>query len=122
MEFKRGDTVTHTLVIPKLSYKPGLRVFFMAKETMDDDMADSAAIIARDFRDSDIVKQTENEVTYSLRFTPADTNSINLDGAAKKELQGEFEFRYIDGRVKTFPEKGKPLKIIVYSDVRRGNG
>lgn len=122
MEFKRGDTVTHTLVIPKLFYKPGLRVFFMAKETMDDDMSDSAAIIARDFRDSDITKQTENEVTYSLRFASSDTNKINFDGAAKKELQGEFEFRYTDGRVKTFPEKSKPLKVVVYSDVRRGNG
>ena len=60
MEFKRGDTVTHTLVIPSLFYKPGLKVFFMAKEEMDDDTADAKALIAREFGDSNITSRENN--------------------------------------------------------------
>lgn len=121
MEFKRGDTVTHTLVIPETFYKAGLKVFFMAKEEMDDDAADAKALIAREFGDSNIISRENNEITYALKFQPGDTNGIKFNGDARITLQGEFEFRYADGQIKTFPET-KPLKVIVYSDVRRGNG
>lgn len=121
LKFKRGDTVTHTLVIPELFYKTGLKVFFMAKEEIDDDTADAKAVIKREFGDSNIIAKENREVVYELKFLPGDTNNIKLDGETRITLQGEFEFRYADGQIKTFPET-KPLKVIVYSDVRRGNG
>ena len=122
MEFKRGDTVTHRLIIPVAAYQAGLKIYFMAKEEPDDDSSDAKALILREFGDSDITTKTAEAVTYGLKFLPADTNSIQLKGDSKITLKGEFEFRYTDGRVKTFPDKGTPIKVIVYADIRRGNG
>ena len=122
MDFKRGDTTTHTLTIPLDMYEAGLRVFFMAKQAYDDDINDSAAAIHREFGDSDIIEKTTDTVVYALKFAPADTNKINLNGNAKMVLKGEFEFRYPDGKVKTFPDDARPMKVTIFSDIRRGNG
>ncbi len=122
MDFKRGDTTAHTLTIPLDMYEAGLRVFFMAKQAYDDDINDAAAAIHREFGDDDIIEKTSEIVVYALKFTPADTNDINLNGDAKMVLKGEFEFRYTDGRVQTFPDDAKPMKVTVFSDIRRGDG
>lgn len=122
MEFKRGDTINHTLTIPMSMYQLGLQVFFMAKEEPDDDQTDAQALIARKFGDSDIIETTSDAVVYRLSFSPSDTNNIALGGNPKLTLKGEFEFRYTDGVIKTYPSGYEHITVIVYPDVRRGDG
>lgn len=127
MDIKRGDTVLKTLGVPTSMYENGMDVFFMAKECIDNDLTDSAAVISKKLTDSgktDTSKRGVEQHLFNLTIEPEDTKSVKVDSCCGEsvKLKGEFELRYGDGRVVTVPNTNKYIKVRVYGDVRRGNG
>jgi hypothetical protein len=118
IEFKRGDTITHTFTMPTASWSAGGKLFFTAKPAVDDDLTDSSAVINKSFSDSVTVNDGTN-VTYTCLFVPADTNSIIMNGTSKIDYKAEFQWVSATGVVSTFPGNDKFLDAVVYADLRR---
>lgn len=121
MEFVRGDPVTKGYWIPTASWTPGGRLFFAAKQLIDDDNTDAAAVIKGNWDDSVITDQVRGGVAYkryACSFPAAATNSIVSNGAETLELLGEFQWVPSGGGPVTSPPKTK-IPVIVYMDVNR---
>jgi hypothetical protein len=118
IEFKRGDTVTHSFVIPTSSWSAGGKLFFTAKPAVDDDLTDASAVINKSFDDT-VTANDGTNVTYTCLFVPADTNSISMAGLTKQDYKAEFQFVSASGVVSTFPGNDKFLDAVVYADLRR---
>jgi len=118
IEFKRGDTITHTFTMPTSSWSAGGKLFFTAKPAVDDDLTDAAAVINKTYTDTDMVNDGTN-VTYTCLFNPADTNSITMAGVDKIDYKAEFQWVSSGGTVSTFPGNNKYLDAVVYADLRR---
>lgn len=117
IEFKRGDTITHTFIMPTSSWSPGGTLFFTAKPAVDDDLTDANAVINVSFSDSVAVNDGTN-VTYTMTFLPAATAAIASNGETSIDYLGEFQ--YVNGTsVSTFPGNDKYIDVIVYFDIRR---
>jgi hypothetical protein len=117
MSFKRGDSVTHYFEMPSDSWTAGGTLTFIAKPDVDDDVADSAAVIVRSFDDTVAVDDGEL-VTYTCAFIPSDTNNIASNGENSAEYLGEFQ--YVNGSsVSTFPGNDDFIQVTVYFDLRR---
>lgn len=118
IEFKRGDTITHTFSMPASSWSAGGKLFFTAKLAVDDDLTDANAVINKSFTDANTVNDGTT-VTYTCLFNPADTNNIVMDGATKADYKAEFQWVSASGSVSTFPGNDKFLDAVVYADLRR---
>lgn len=122
IEFKRGDGITHYFKMPASSWSAGGTLFFAAKEAVDNDATDAAAVIDVSFTDSVVADETIDGVaykTYTCYFAPADTGSINLGGKSEKKYKGEFQWVSSGGVPSTFPGGGTFLDAIVYADIKR---
>lgn len=122
IEFARGDGNNHTFSIPASNWTAGGRLFFAAKETIDDDDTDSSAKIEGNWGDSDVTEVTIKNVVYkqyACYFPPEATNSILSAGAATATYLGEFQYVPTTGVPVTFPATGDKLEAIVYFDVKR---
>lgn len=125
MDIKRGDTIRKTLAVPLSVYEAGLRVYFMAKNRPDNDMADTQAVIKKELTDTGKTEPNSRGVDcriFELAIDPADTNGINFCCPKRVKLVAEFELRYTSGKILTLPSKANYLRVTVYSDIRRGNG
>lgn len=118
IEFKRGDTITHTFSMPTSSWSAGGKLFFTAKPAVDDDLTDASAVINKSFTDASTVNDGTN-VTYTCLFVPADTNSIAMAGATKVDYKAEFQWVSASGAVSSFPGNDKFLDAVIYADLRR---
>lgn len=122
MEFKRGDGATATLRMPATSWSPGGKLFFTAKQAVDDDLTDSSAKIDVTFGDDVVTDEVYKGVAvkkYTCYFPAAATNSINTEGADFVTLVGEFQYVPVTGDPITFPGRKDRIQVIVYADVRR---
>lgn len=120
MEFKRGDTITHTLRMPREFYQEGSRLHFMAKAVWDNDFQDQKAEISKEFGDENVILDDEF-ATYTLKFTPEDTEQVVFSSEENiKELNGEIEIRTPSGEVYSYPSGKDFIKVKVYADIRRG--
>lgn len=125
MNFKKGDSITHYFRLPTASWSAGGALFFAAKSAPDDDATDGAAVIDKEFSDSDIVTIGHDEylvgfVTYALNFLAADTSAVSFaDGSKKKKYLGEFQFVPTDNQPQSFPGDDDFIEVIVYADIKR---
>lgn len=125
MHFKRGDGLTHYFQIPISSWSAGGKLFFAAKPTVDDDITDAAAVIDKEFTDSDIVDSSHemydaDYTTYELSFIPGDIVSITFGTDKRKKYLGEFQFVPVSGVPETFPGDDDYIDVIIYADIKRG--
>lgn len=124
MEFMRGDRVQHTFAIPAESWTSGGRLFFAAKQAIDDDNTDALALIQGTWDDNSVTDVTINGIAYkeyNCDFPGSATNAVESDGAESLELLGEFQFVPAGGiDPVTFPAPGDPrIPTILYFDVKR---
>ena len=122
MEFPRGDGVHHSLLIPASAWTSGGRLFFAAKQVIDDDNTDANAAINQSWDDSAVSDVTLNGIAYKkydCYFPPSATNSIASNGAESAEYLGEFQFVPVGGDPMTFPPNDPKIQVIVYFDVKR---
>ena len=122
MEFVRGDQANHTFAIPTASWSSGGTLFFAAKQTIDDDLLDVAALIQGSWTDSvvtDVVIDGIAYKQYACKFLPSATSSIVSSGASSLELLGEFQFVSASSIPTTFPATDEKIPVVVYMDVKR---
>lgn len=122
MEFPRGDGANHIFDLPADNWTPGGKLFFAAKQVVDDDNTDSAAVIKRDWDDTavtDVVIDGVAYKEYACDFPPSATNSIPSNGAASAEFLGEFQYVPPSGVPITYPPKDEKIMCMVYFDVNR---
>lgn len=126
MEFKKGDGQTHYFAIPEDAWTPGGSLFFAAKPAVDNDATDAAAVINKEFTDSDIVGADHEEyvagdVTYELSFLPGDITGVSFDnGEKKKKYLGEFQYVPDTGVPESFPGDDEYIEVLIYGDIKRG--
>lgn len=124
IEFKKGDGITHTFLIPADQWSSGGKLFFAAKSVPDNDSTDSVAVIDKSFTDSVVTDTTVSGTAYkvyTLTFVAADTADVNFsDGSKKKRYLGEFQFVPATGEPTTIPGSDDFLDVIVYADIKRG--
>ena len=125
MEFKKGDGRTHWFKIPVDDWSSGGALFFTAKPAIDNDATDAAAVIDKEFDDTDLTtNETINGVVYKvyeLNFDPGDIVGVNFtDGQKKKKYLGEFQFVPNGGNPSTFPDDDNFIEVVIYADVKRG--
>lgn len=120
MEFKRGDTVTHYFKLPIASYVAGSFLFFAAKPLVDNDTADTAAVINKKFTDSSVnLVSNPGYATYTLTFVPADIVGVTfLNGESEKDYLGEFQFIAPSANPISFPANNKYITVKIYADIR----
>lgn len=122
IKIKRGDSFSTTITIPLSIYQPGSTLYFMAKETPDNDFGDTKAVFSKSVSDGGAIVGDE-AVFYNLSLTPAETSNVEFSTVEnKKELLAEFEYRTPNGEVYSFPDDDKYIEVIVYADIRRGGG
>ena len=120
IKIKRGDSFSATITIPLSIYQPGSTLYFMAKETPDNDFEDTKAVFSKSVGYGGATVGDE-AVFYNLSLTPAETSNVEFStGKSKKELLAEFEYRTPNGEVYSFPDDDKYIEVIVYADIRRG--
>lgn len=117
IEFKRGDSKIMKVTIPRRIYETNSKLYFSAKPAVDNDKTDMNAKI-----ESSATFESLNEAGAIFRFDfrPEDTEKVefNSDGEAV-ELDGELEYTTPSGKVLSFPNNNKFLKVLVYPDIRR---
>lgn len=124
MEFKRGTGVTHYLSIPLSAYTVGSNLFFTAKPLIDNDVTDNAAVINKEFNDSNIVGPTDPNyvagyATYQLTFDPIDIMGISFPaGITVLDYLGEFKFEAPAADPVTFPADNDYIDVKIYGNVR----
>lgn len=122
IEFTRGDGHNHKFRMPASSWSSGGRLFFAAKQIIDDDTTDALALIQGDWGDEAVSDVTVNGVAYkeyACTFPPSATSSIPSGGAGSLELLGEFQWVPLSGVPVTFPPNDQKLEAIIYFDVKR---
>lgn len=123
MEFARGDGTTKGFWIPADAWTSGGRLFFAAKQIIDDDTTDAAALIQADWGDAAVTDETRNGVAYkryACYFPPSATSGIESGGAESLELLGEFQFVPSGGGDPiTFPPTDAKIPVTVWFDVKR---
>lgn len=122
MEFVRGDGNNHKFRIPASSWTAGGKLFFTAKQIIDDDNTDSQALIKGDWDDTNVTDTTVNGVAYkeyACYFPPSATAGIGSNGSESLDLLGEFQYVPNGGDPITMPPKGQKLETVVYFDVTR---
>lgn len=113
----RGDSFRFFFSMEEAFYKPNTTVYFTAKPELDNDTTNSKAVINKSVSE---VKKSNGKVYWEFQLDPSDTQSIPLEDD-KLELQAQFEVRYADGRVHTFPTApAAPIKLYVHPDVKVG--
>ena len=117
IEFKRGDSKTITITIPRAIYEDNSKLLFTAKPEVDNDKADTNAKIEATATFEGL---TEVGAIFRFNFKPSDTDKVEFgaDGEAV-ELNGELEYITPSGKVLSFPNNNKFLKVVVYPDIRR---
>ncbi len=117
IEFKRGDSKTMTVSLPREIYENGAKLHFSAKPVVDNDKTDQNAKIEAL---AEFVGVTEDGASFRFNFTPEATEKVefNEDGEAV-ELSGELEYTTPSGKVLSFPNGKKFLRVLVYPDIRR---
>jgi hypothetical protein len=123
MQFMRGDGADHTFAIPTSSWTAGGRLFFAAKQTIDDDTTDAAAIIAGSWGDEAVSDITVSGVAYkqyACHFSDV-ADDVESNGATDLELLGEFQFVPLGGAdPTTFPGPGQDrIPVSLSFDVKR---
>lgn len=124
MKFTRGDGSSNTKGFWMLasSWSAGGRLFFAAKQVVDDDAADSAALIEHSWDDTAVSDQVRNGVAYkryNCVFPVSATDSIPSAGADFIELKGEFQWVSSTGDPVTSPPDDQKIDVIVYFDINR---
>jgi hypothetical protein len=124
MIFARGDGPTNTKYfwIPTDSWTAGGRLFFAAKQVVDDDTTDAAAEIKGDWGDGAVTDDTIAGVAYkkyTCPFAAVATDSVNSDGADKLDLLGEFQWKPASGDPITFPPSGDKIPVELWFDINR---
>ncbi len=120
IKIKRGDSFSTTITIPLSIYQQGSTLYFMAKETPDNDFGDTKAVFSKSVSDSGAIVGDE-AVLYELSLTPTETSNVEFSsGESKKALLAEFEYRTPNGDVYSFPDDNKYIELTVYADIRRG--
>lgn len=120
IEFKKGDNKTITFRMPIDSYEEGSTLSFTAKPEADNDSGDTAAVIDKEFGQSDVTEVGDDYATYTLEFEPADTAGITFDdGQRKIKYQGEFQYVTPDGHVESFPSTSDFIEVTVHADIKR---
>jgi hypothetical protein len=122
IEFTRGDGVHHKFRIPTANWSAGGKLFFAAKQSIDDDLTDAAASINKSWDDTAVSNVTIGGVAYKeydCYFPPSATNSIVSNGASRLDLLGEFQWVPAAGDPVTFPADDNKLDCVVYMDVKR---
>ncbi len=125
MNFKRGDGLTHYFQMPVDGWVAGGKLFFAAKPAIDDDVTDAAAVIDKEFTDSDVIDSNHelddpNYTTYQLSFAPDDIVAITFGSEKRKKYLGEFQFVPPSGVPETFPGNDDFIDVIIYADIKRG--
>lgn len=121
IEFVRGDGAYHNAYVPASDWSAGGKLFFAAKQVIDDDTTDAAAVIKQSWTDSVVSDVTINGTAYkkyTCYFPPSATSSINSEGAESLDFLGEFQYVPTSGIPITAPAKTK-LTCTVYFDVNR---
>lgn len=123
MDFMRGDGADHTFDIPTSAWTAGGTLFFAAKQAIDDDTADAAAVISGSWTDTavtDIVIGGVAYKHYACHFPASATASTVSNGATTQDLLGEFEMVPASGDPKTYPGAGQDrIPVTLYFDVKR---
>ena len=126
MAFKKGDQQIHYFQIPVDSWFPGSVLWFAAKQIVDNDNTDGAAVINKSFTDLDIVDNTHDMYdgqykTYELEFVPGDTSSVTFANGAKfNKYLGEFQLVSPTGEPESYPSDDSFIEVKVYADIKRG--
>lgn len=106
MLFMRGDDNDgYTLSVLATNWTAGGRLFFAAKQVVDDDNTDAAALIQQNWGDDVVTDVTIGGFAYkqyACHFPSSATNSIVSDGAETLDLFGEFQY---------VPSGGDPISI-----------
>lgn len=123
IEFTRGDAAHHTFSMPAAGWSSGGRLFFAAKQVIDDDTTDALALIQNNWDDSVVTDVTINGVAYkkyACYFPPSATDSIPSNGAAVMDLLGEFQWVPSGpGDPVTSPPTDDKFDVKLYFDVKR---
>lgn len=123
MEFMRGDGADHTFDIPASAWTPGETLFFAAKQNIDDDTTDAAAVISGSWTDSSVTDVTIGGVAYkhyACHFPGSATAGVISGGAETLDLLGEFQMVPASGDPKTYPGAGSErIPVVLYFDVKR---
>lgn len=124
MEFTRGDGLANTkgFSIPAASWVPGGRLYFAAKQVVDDDLTDAAAEIKGNWGDDVVTDTVRGGVAYkryNCVFPPSATGSIDSGGADSIELKGEFQWVSPTGDPVTSPPNDQKIDVILYFDINR---
>lgn len=117
IEFKRGDSKIMRVTIPRSIYEANSRLYFSAKPAVDNDKTDMNAKI-----ESSATFEGLNETGAIFRFdfSPEDTERVEFNSEGETvELDGELEYTTLSGKVLSFPNNNKFLKVLVYPDIRR---
>lgn len=123
IEFTRGDGAHHTFSLPASSWSPGGKLFFAAKPAVDDDTADTAAIINHSWGDDAVTDVTVGGIAYkryACYFPATATKNIPSNGASEATYLGEFQFVPAAGDPITFPATSDKLETKVYFDIKVG--
>lgn len=122
IEFTRGDGAHHKLSIPAANWSAGGKLWFGAKQVIDDDTADTLIVLKKSWDDSAVTDVTIDGVAYkqyACDWDAADTFSIPSDGAGSLDFLGEFQYVPASGDPITFPATDDKLDCKVYFDVIR---
>ena len=112
----RGDSRSLPVALTADTYSAGASVFFGLKTVVDDDLADSTAVLKKTLTDADIIIHDVDYVHYLLQLLPTDTNTI-----PPAVYLAEFEFVSADGlTVLTYPDPSIAVwQFTITGDVNR---
>lgn len=97
----RGDYKTRKIVVPAGTYTVGGRLLFAVKQQYDNDESDAAAIIDKEYTDSDIVETlTNGDKVYLLVINKADTHNVPI--TEPTDYIGEIRYINATGRPTTY--------------------
>jgi hypothetical protein len=123
LELKRGDGATYYAYIPAANWSAGGKLFFAAKDKVDNDNTDALAVIDKEFDDTVVSDETVNGTAYkkyTIAFVAADTNGIDMQGKKKRKFLGEFQHVPSGGEPSTHPDDDQFVDVIIYGDIKRG--
>lgn len=122
IEFTRGDGAHHKFRIPASSWSAGGKLWFGAKQVIDDDTADTAMVLKKHWDDSAVNDVTIGGVAYkeyACNWSKTDTDDIPSNGASSLDFIGEFQWVPLTGDPITFPATDDKLDCKVYFDIIR---
>lgn len=126
MTFMRNDGTTKYFYMPEDSWSSGGTLNFMAKVIPDNDINNSAAVINKNFTDSNIINNSDPKyktgyVGYKMVFVGSDTSAIAFNNnASQNKYKGQFQWTPSSGSPVSFPANNKYIDVIVYADIKVG--